>query len=72
MYLQNETTVKYRLACITGAYLAERETAQCLPLRARLNKRLKVMQQGHPRMESFQMRPKHLKCIILCLESLFS
>ena len=28
--------------------------------------------QGHPTMESFQMRPKCLKCIILCLESLFS
>ena len=28
--------------------------------------------QGHPTMESFQMHPKCLKCIILCLESLFS
>ena len=28
--------------------------------------------QGHPTMESFQMRPKCLKCVILCLESLFS
>ena len=28
--------------------------------------------QGHPTMKSFQMRPKCLKCIILCLESLFS
>ena len=29
-------------------------------------------EQGHPTMESFQMRPKCLKCVILCLESLFS
>ena len=30
------------------------------------------LHQGHPTMESFQMRPKCLKYIILCLESLFS
>ena len=30
------------------------------------------MLQGHPSMESFQMRPKCLKCVILFLESLFS
>ena len=33
---------------------------------------IKLNRQGHPTMESFQMRPKCLKCVILCLESLFS